>query len=81
METPGNDVITPEQAGNLHGLFVERARRTPDKVAYRYFQQDAWRDITWQGMLGEVARERLVTAAISNPILSAERPNSFARSR
>jgi len=64
METPGNDVITPEQAGNLHGLFVERARRTPDKVAYRYFQQDAWRDITWQGMLGEVARWQAALAGL-----------------
>jgi long-chain acyl-CoA synthetase len=37
-------------------LFVERARRTPDKTAYRYFQNDSWRDITWRGMLAEVAR-------------------------
>ena len=32
-----DDVITPEQADTLHGLFVERVRRSPDKVAYRYF--------------------------------------------
>ena len=32
-----NDLITPEQAVTLHGLFLERARRTPDKIAYRYF--------------------------------------------
>ena len=51
-----NDVISPEQAGTLHGLFVERARRTPDKPAYRYFTQNAWHDITWREMLGEVAR-------------------------
>ena len=55
-------MITPEQAGTLHGLFVERARRTPDKVAYRYSQQDgdspqnAWHDLTWREMLSEVAR-------------------------
>ena len=40
MQAQQNDVISPEQAGTLHGLFVERARRTPDKVAYRYFQQN-----------------------------------------
>jgi long-chain acyl-CoA synthetase len=51
-----NDVISPEQAGTLHGLFVERARRTPDKPAYRYFTQNAWHDITWREMLAEVAR-------------------------
>ena len=56
MQAQQNDVITPEQAGTLHGLFVERARRSPDKVAYRYFQQNVWRDITWREMLGEVAR-------------------------
>lgn len=51
-----DDVITPQQAGTLHGLFLERVKRTPDKVAYRYFQQNAWREITWREMLNEVAR-------------------------
>ncbi|MEO8331096.1 MAG: AMP-binding protein, partial [Gallionella sp.] len=50
------DVISPEQAGTLYGLFLERVRRSPDKKAYRYFQQNAWRDITWREMQGEVAR-------------------------
>ncbi len=40
MQIQTMDVITPEQAGTLHGLFVERARRSPDKVAYRYFSSD-----------------------------------------
>ncbi|HEU0220342.1 MAG TPA: long-chain fatty acid--CoA ligase [Gallionella sp.] len=56
MRAQANDVITPQQAGTLYGLFVERARRSPDKIAYHYFQQNAWRDITWREMLGEVAR-------------------------
>ncbi len=51
-----DDVISPEQAGTLHGLFLERVRRTPDKIAYRYFGQNAWQDLTWAQMLGEVAR-------------------------
>ena len=67
------DVITPEQAGTLHGLFVERARRSPDKVAYRYFQQNVrttfgpapvWRDMTWREMLGEVARWQAALAGL-----------------
>jgi len=81
MQVQANDVITPQQAGTLHGLFVERARRSPDKVAYHYFssditpasghesslklrfQQNAWCDITWKEMLGEVARWQ---AALAN---------------
>ena len=82
MRAQQNDVITPQQAGTLYGLFVERARRSPDKVAYHYFssditpasghesslklrfQQDAWRDITWREMLGEVARWQAALAGL-----------------
>ena len=49
-------VISPKQAGSLCGLFVERVRRSPDKVAYRYFHQNDWRELTWRQMRGEVAR-------------------------
>jgi long-chain acyl-CoA synthetase len=56
MQMQQTDVISPEQAGTLHGLFLERVRRSPDKTAYRYFQQDAWLDISWRDMLSEVAR-------------------------
>lgn len=56
MQTQTMDVITPDQAGTLHGLFVERVRRTPEKVAYRHFQQDVWRDFTWRETRDEVAR-------------------------
>jgi long-chain acyl-CoA synthetase len=59
-----NDVITPEQAGTLHGLFVERAHRTPDKAAYRHFQKEVWHDLTWQEMLAEVARWQSALAAL-----------------
>ncbi len=34
-----SDVITPEAAGTLAGLFRERVRRTPDGCAYRRFDQ------------------------------------------
>ena len=50
------DVISPEQAVTLHGLFVERARRTPDKIAYRYFDKNAWSALTWREVRGGVAR-------------------------
>ena len=59
-----DDVIAPQQAVTLHGLFVERARRSPDKIAYRHFQQNAWRDFTWREMLGEVARWQAALASL-----------------
>ena len=40
MHAQQDDVIAPQQAGTLYGLFVERARRSPDKVAYRHFSSD-----------------------------------------
>ncbi|MDD5384233.1 MAG: long-chain fatty acid--CoA ligase [Gallionella sp.] len=64
MQVRQNDVITPQQAGTLHGLFVERAHRSPDKVAYHYFQQNIWRDITWREMLGEIARWQAALAGL-----------------
>jgi long-chain acyl-CoA synthetase len=51
-------VITPEQAVTLDGLFRERVRRTPDRVAYKEFDESrkAWRDYTWIEVEREVAR-------------------------
>ena len=40
MQAQTNDVIAPQQAVTLHGLFLERARRTPDRIAYRHFSSD-----------------------------------------
>ncbi len=51
-----DDVISPDQAGSLHGLFLERVKRTPDKVAYRYFRHNAWREHSWMEMQRQVAR-------------------------
>ncbi|MDD4963912.1 MAG: long-chain fatty acid--CoA ligase [Gallionella sp.] len=50
------DIISPAQAQTLHGLFLERVRRSPDKVAYRHFVHHAWHDITWREMSLEVGR-------------------------
>jgi len=37
-------IITPEEAGTLHGLFLARVRRSPDHIAYRYYdpRRDHW---------------------------------------
>jgi long-chain acyl-CoA synthetase len=50
--------IKPEEAVTLYGLFIERAKRTPDAVAYRYFdnRKDDWLALTWAQMRDQVAR-------------------------
>jgi long-chain acyl-CoA synthetase len=64
MQTRQDEMITPEQAVTLHGLFVERARRSPDKLAYRHYQHDEWRDLSWREMLSEVGRWQAALAAL-----------------
>jgi long-chain acyl-CoA synthetase len=59
MTTPHNhDVISPQEAGTLYGLFLERVRRSRDKIAYRHFdvRQSVWVDLSWGQMLEQVAR-------------------------
>ena len=51
-----DNIIAPQQAGTLHGLFVERVRRSPNQIAYQHFAQDHWCDLSWQQMANEVAR-------------------------
>lgn len=63
MTSALNHCITPEQAGSLHGLFLERARRSPEKIAYRHFIGDVWREYTWREMAGEVQHWRRALAA------------------
>ena len=45
-----NHYIKPEDAITLHGLFLERVKRTPDAIAYMYFdtRQDIWRSLLLQ---------------------------------
>ena len=52
------DIISPEEAKTLYGLFRERIYRTPDSPAYRYFDQgtNSWQDNTWSEMASQVAR-------------------------
>ena len=59
MATAHNDdVISPQQAVTLHGLFLERVRRSPDRAAYRYFDKatEQWASFTWSEMRDQVAR-------------------------
>ena len=58
MQDKPMDIIPMEVAGTLAGLFSERVRRSPQRVAYRDFEPsgEKWRDRTWQQMAQEVAR-------------------------
>ena len=58
MSQNAEDVITVETAVTIDGLFAERVRRTPDLVAYRWFDAGvgAWRDYTWRDIDRQVAR-------------------------
>ena len=58
MKNLHTDPIPPALAMTLDDLFHERARRTPDALAYRYFNeaQDNWQDLTWSQMQQEVMR-------------------------
>jgi long-chain acyl-CoA synthetase len=52
------DVISPQTAKTLHGLFHERVRRTPDSPAYRYFDMESstWKESTWSEMSLQINR-------------------------
>ena len=46
------DIISPEEAGTLAGLFRRRCERTPEGIAYRQYDaaQRAWQSHTWREM-------------------------------
>ena len=50
--------IPAGDAKTLAGLFRERVRRTPDKIAYRQFDpgNNRWHDSSWADMAADVAR-------------------------
>jgi long-chain acyl-CoA synthetase len=52
------NVIPVEQAKTLDGLFKERVQRSPQKMAYRYFNlvSEQWGSYTWEQMNQWVAR-------------------------
>lgn len=52
------DVIRPDEAVNLSGLFHERVRRSPSAAAYSHYDNGShsWVDATWAEMALEVGR-------------------------
>ncbi len=56
MKAHHTDLITPEIASTLDIMFHERVRRTPDAIAYRYFddQECEWREMTWHAAMQEI---------------------------
>jgi long-chain acyl-CoA synthetase len=58
MSKAKTDIIPAEVSGTLAGLFRERVKRSPDRVAYRQFHEYSrqWHDTTWKEMATEVAR-------------------------
>jgi len=51
------DLIYPEEAIHLPGLFCERVLRSPNKVAYQYFNdsEQQWNSYTWKEVQDKVA--------------------------
>ncbi len=58
MHSRQTDLISPDHVASLDSLFHERARRSPERVAYQYFDdhQCDWRELTWSQLLQDVAR-------------------------
>ncbi len=53
-----NNFIHANVAGTLDGLFRERVRQAPDRIAYRHYDrnQQEWQDLSWNQMADEVSR-------------------------
>lgn len=49
MNINTKDIIAPENAGTLHGLFCERIKRTPHSLAYMHYDTDkcTWKHLSW----------------------------------
>ena len=63
--TQKGDVIAPEIAKTLDGLFQERVRRSPNALAYRNFDEASgtWKDYTWIDTEQLIARWQAALAA------------------
>jgi len=73
------DIITPETAVSLAGLFRERLSRTPDAPAYYYFNHSAksWQSSTWAEMAEAAGRWQ--AAFIRDGLESGDRIAIMAR--
>ncbi|MGQ9659812.1 MAG: AMP-dependent synthetase/ligase [Thermochromatium sp.] len=59
MQPGCEDLIPIDHAKTLDGLFLQRIARSPERLAYRYFERDqGWRGLTWGEMGDQVARWR-----------------------
>ncbi len=58
--TYATDYISPDTCRSLAGLFLARAAKSPDGVAYRHFNKATgqWQEITWSSMVRIVLRWR-----------------------
>ena len=56
--TATSDFISPEVARILPGLFCERLKRSPNALAYRYFDKTSqtWGELSWSQMAAEISR-------------------------
>ena len=70
-------LIGPADAVTLFGLFLERAKIDPESVAYRHFDGNAWRDVTWKKAMHEVARWQ--SALISEGLSPGDRVGIMLR--
>ena len=52
------DYLTPESVKTLPGLFWQRIERSPDTIAYRFYDKikEQWQEITWKAMGERVAQ-------------------------
>ena len=44
------DVITPQKAKTLYGLFLQRVKRMPQATAYLQYEDQRWREYSWAEM-------------------------------
>ncbi len=53
-----DELIPLSEITNLSQLFCTRVRRSPDRIAYHYFDTNTqtWQDLTWSDMADHVAR-------------------------
>ena len=77
MDEP--DLITPEEAQTLPGLFRRRVARTPDAVAYLEFDAvgDTWREYRWREVESRV--EAFARALAAEELVAGERVAVQAR--
>ena len=52
------DIIAPDEAISLPGLFRTRVARTPKAIAYRYFdpQAQVWMELSWEQVYAHIER-------------------------